>query len=39
MPNEGYTHRAGRGLAASIVVLAMLVAALSLWPAIPQPAI
>jgi len=35
MPNEGYTHRAGRGLAASIVVLAMLIAALSLWTAIP----
>jgi hypothetical protein len=35
MPTERRSHRAGRGLAASIVVLAMLVAAISLWTAIP----
>ena len=35
MSPEGPTRRAGRGLAAAIVVLAMLIAALSLWTAIP----
>jgi hypothetical protein len=35
MSPESHTHRAGRGLAAALVVLAMLVAALSLWTVIP----
>ena len=34
-PRESRSHTAGRGLAAFVVMLAMLVAALSLWTAIP----
>jgi len=32
---ETHAHRAGRGLAAGLVVVAMLIAALSLWTVIP----
>ncbi|MGN6556967.1 MAG: hypothetical protein ACTHLH_03025 [Solirubrobacterales bacterium] len=35
MATETHTHRAGRGVAASFVFLAMLLAAFSLWTAIP----
>lgn len=35
MATERHTHRAGRGVAASFVFLAMLLAAFSLWTAIP----
>jgi hypothetical protein len=33
--DETHVHRAGRGLAAALVVVAMLVAAISLWTVIP----
>ncbi len=35
MATESHSHNPGRGLAAGIVVIAMLLAALSLWTAIP----
>lgn len=35
MPSKVHTHNPGRGLAAGVVFLAMLVAAFSLWTAIP----
>lgn len=35
MAAESHSHNPGRGLAAGIVVIAMLLAALSLWTAIP----
>ena len=35
MATETHTHRAGRGVAAGFVFLAMLLAAFSLWTAIP----